>query len=146
MAAADAEPSTYATVGQMAGLTHIFTAPREACDACAYGGPEISADTGPVIATSTNPITPMLRDYIRIGELEGLAPEQVVPFLKKSLYWRVVGINMVPTDSAQVRALDISVSSTVSILQPGSGTPEQSVVHDHPEVTEGRTSGDPVAS
>ena len=146
MAAADADPSTYDTTPTMAGLTHIFTAPREACDACAYGADHSTAEAGPVIATSTSPITPMLRDYIQIGELEGLALEQVVPFLTKKLYWRVVGINLQPYDPAHVNALKISVSSTVSVYRPDSSIPAQSAAHKHPEVSAGRVSGDPATT
>jgi tyrosinase len=142
MASADADPNNYATASTMAGFTHVFTAPREACDACAYTTAQ-SDEGQSTIVTSTNPITPMLRDYIVKGELEGLSPEQVIPFLQKHLYWRVVGINVVPQNPEAVGELQISVTSTVAVFRPDESIPAQWVGHEHPEVTERHVAGNP---
>lgn len=76
----------YALQPTMAGLNHVFTSTREACDNC---GDQM--DEGHLV-TDTNPITPMLLDYIEIGQLADLTPANVVPFLIKNLKWRVVTV------------------------------------------------------
>ena len=43
--------------------------------------------------TSTAPVTPMLLDYVKIGELEDLSPNNVKPFFVKKLKWRVVDVS-----------------------------------------------------
>jgi hypothetical protein len=53
------------------------------------------------------PMTKMLVDYVRSGEvqppapteglrLRSLEPEDVVPFLKKNMHWRIVGVSFSP--------------------------------------------------
>jgi len=76
----------YALQPTMAGLNHIFTSTREACDNCGY-----QMEEGHLV-TDTNPITPMLLDYIEIGQLADLTPANVVPFLIENLKWRVVTV------------------------------------------------------
>ena len=78
----------YALQPTMAGLNHVFTSTREACDNCGY-----QMDEGHMV-TDTNPITPMLLDYIEIGQLADLTPANVVPFLVKNLKWRVVTVSL----------------------------------------------------
>ena len=70
-----------------AGLSHIFAAPAEACDNC--GRQRLQAH----LVTSTAPITPMLLDYVKIGELADLSPEKVKGFLVKMLKWRVIDVS-----------------------------------------------------
>lgn len=137
MAAVDQHPEHYAISPFTAGLTKIFTAPREACDLC-----NRDVERGAIV-TGTNPITPMLRDYITIGRLEGLASREVVPFLQKSLYWRVVGCNGQREDESQIPGLKMSISSTRAVHIPGSGMPESWTSQHYPEATEGRTNGNP---
>ncbi|EGP85593.1 uncharacterized protein MYCGRDRAFT_94308 [Zymoseptoria tritici IPO323] len=138
MSTADADPQHYSTAPTMAGLTKIFTAPKEICANC-----EESAEDSAIV-TGTSPITPMLRDYIRKGELAGLAPEQVVPFLKERLYWRVLSVNGVRFEPAQVAGLEVEVSATMAVVRPDGGLASWEP-HVFPEVVEGRTGGDPVA-
>lgn len=65
------------------GVSHIFTAPTEACDNC--GRQEEQAK----LVTSTTAITSLLLDYANAGQLGSLNPEDVEPFLVKNLKWRV---------------------------------------------------------
>ena len=65
------------------GLTHIFTAPKEACDNC--GKQEEQSQ----LVTSTSPITSLLLDYVEVEKLESMSPEHVKPFLIKNLKWRI---------------------------------------------------------
>jgi hypothetical protein len=71
----------------MAGLNHVFTSSREACDNCGN-----QAEEGHLIS-GTNPVTPMLLDYVKIGELPDITPANVVPFLVKNLKWRIVPVS-----------------------------------------------------
>jgi len=72
----------------LAGLSHVFAAPVEACDNC--GRHEQQA----VLVSNTTPITSMLLDYMEIGELQSLHPEHVKPFLIERLKWRVVTVSV----------------------------------------------------
>jgi tyrosinase len=73
----------------MAGLSHIFVAPVETCDNCGR-----QSQQG-VEVTSTAPVTAMLLDYVKLGELENLSPEKVKPFLVQRLSWRVVNVSLI---------------------------------------------------
>ena len=139
MHAADQQPAHYSTAPVMAGLTKIFTAPREACDAC-----NVNAEAG-LIVTGSTPITPMLRDWIGAGSLSGLSAEEVVPFIKKRLYWRVVGANVNVQDPANIAGLKIELSSTLTVQVPGSEDPAQWTDHEYPEATQAHVSGNPAA-
>ena len=70
----------------LAGLSHTFAAPVEACDNC--GNQE---EQGHLI-THTTPITPILLDYVDCQQLQSLAAEHVEPFLIKNLKWRIVTV------------------------------------------------------
>ena len=139
MHTADQQPAHYSTAPVMAGFTKIFTAPRDACDAC-----NLNAEAGTVITGST-PITPMLRDWVGAGELSGLSAEEVVPFIKKHLYWRVVGANENSQDPANIPGLKVELSSTLAAYVPDSDEPAQWVEHDCPEATQAHVSGNPAA-
>lgn len=83
------DPAHYSQSPYLAGLNHIFAAPREICDNC--GDQEAAGQ----LATDTNPITPLLLDYLDLPDngLESLRPEHVKPFLVKYLRWRVVYVS-----------------------------------------------------
>ena len=76
-------PQDYLTAPTLAGFTYIFAAPKQACDNCGI------QDEHGLLVTNTTPITPMLLDYIKIGQLQSLEPEHVKPFLISRLKWRV---------------------------------------------------------
>ena len=76
----------YEVAPTFAGLEHIFAAPAEACDNCGHQREEHQ------LAANTNPITAILLDYVKNGKLPDLHPENVVPFLRANLHWRVVGV------------------------------------------------------
>lgn len=139
MQAADQQPAHYSTAPVMAGLTKIFTAPREACDAC-----NVNSEAGLVVTGST-PITPMLRDWIGAGSLSGLSADQVVQFIKKHLYWRVVGINVNVQGPASIAGLKVELTSTVAVQIPGSEEPAQWTDYEYPEATDAHVSGNPTA-
>lgn len=74
----------------MAGINHVFTSSREACDNCGMHDDEHHLISG------TKVITPMLLDYIEIGDLADLSPANVVPFLIANLKWRIVDVSLGP--------------------------------------------------
>ena len=77
------KPQDYSRAPTLAGSTYIFAAPVEACDNCGA-----QAQQGHRV-TDTTPITAMLLDYIKIGELGSLDLADVKPFLVDRLRWRV---------------------------------------------------------
>ncbi len=76
-------PQDYSLAPTLAGSTYIFSSPREACGNC-----KIQQQRGHLVSDTT-PITPILMDYIKIGQLTSLEPEHVKPFLTSRLKWRV---------------------------------------------------------
>lgn len=75
------------TAPTLAALNHVFTAPEAACDNCAKQAEDHHFVSG------TNPITPILLDYVSIGALPSLEPQVVKPFLTEKLKWRVVRVS-----------------------------------------------------
>lgn len=127
MAAADADWANYSTSPILAGLTKIFTAPRETCGSCGRDAAKSAVVTG------TNAITPKLRDYVSTGMLEGLDAEYVVRFLKRYLHWGVVDVNKQRHKPESVPGLCVGVSSTLSVLRDGIVTDWE--FRNYPEVT-----------
>lgn len=76
-------PQDYSLAPTLAGSTYIFSSPREVCENC-----QIQQEDGHLVCDTT-PITPILMDYIKIGQLVSLEPEHVKPFLTDRLKWRV---------------------------------------------------------
>jgi tyrosinase len=81
--------SDYLSYPTLAGVNHIFAAPTEACDNC--GNQQNQAH----LVTDTAPITPILLDYIQVGQLDDLTVRNVKPFLIKHLKWRIVTVSLV---------------------------------------------------
>lgn len=84
----DTNPTKWKLDPILAGVNHVLTATEETCDNCA----QQSADGMKVSGTSA--ITPILLDYVEVGELQSLSPEHVEPFLKKNLSWRVANASL----------------------------------------------------
>jgi len=100
----DEDVATFGESPFLAGMNHIFTAPREQCDNC--GNLEAAGQ----LATDTTLITPLLLDYLDLPDngLESLRPEHVKPFLIKYLRWRVVYVS--PVTSFRLRVSSGSVA------------------------------------
>ncbi|KAF9629012.1 hypothetical protein BFW01_g10215 [Lasiodiplodia theobromae] len=125
------------TEPNLAGLNHIFSARKENCYNC-----ESQAEEG-LKVTGTSPINASLQESIEAGKLQSLKPEDVEPFLKKNLIWRVVKADRTTEDPAQVPSLKVSVSATYSVLHPGNILPEFREGHYFPEITANHHSGNP---
>ena len=139
---------TSPTVG---GISHVFVAPPQTCANCALQADEAA------VAYETNPVTPMLLDYIENEnkELKSLHPKDVVPFLKANLHRRVLGVrhssissctcmgtdtaSFLQANSVMIKPEDVklkvSVSTTLSYVAPGSTIPEFVSSATYPEVT-----------
>ncbi|KAI0482566.1 hypothetical protein GGR56DRAFT_620540 [Xylariaceae sp. FL0804] len=116
----------------LAGVHHIFAAPREACDNCGRNEEQAA------VVETTIPITSLLVDYRASGALPSLEPEHVEPFLKQRLKWRIgtaAGELLDPRILSSQDTFQVSVSSTVTTGVPG--TPGASVeYHHHGDVAE----------
>ena len=84
----DPNAANYAFQPTLAGVTHNFASPVEACDNC--GQQERQGH----IVTGTLAITPILKDYVLTHELADLTPGSVEPFLVKRLKWRIVRVSL----------------------------------------------------
>lgn len=113
----------------LAGFTHVFAAPVEACDNCGQ------QDEQAHLVTSTVPITSILLDYVETRILESMRPEHVKPFLVQNLKWRVVTVDGQRIDPRMLSAqkdFEISVSCKVAPLPGEEGT----VVYEtYPEIS-----------
>ncbi|KAL1637014.1 hypothetical protein SLS58_009540 [Diplodia intermedia] len=121
----------------LAGFNHIFSARKANCSNC-----ESQAEEG-LVVTGTSPINSTLEDNIDAGKLQSLKPDDVGPFLKKKLFWRVVKANRTTEDPAQVSGLKVSVSATYSVFRPDDIMPQFKEGHFFPEITADHRSGDP---
>ncbi|KAK3319425.1 hypothetical protein B0H66DRAFT_603970 [Apodospora peruviana] len=103
------DPSEYSMSPYLAGLHHIFAAPREGCDNCA------SAEAAGKLSVSTTPITSLLLKYLdeEGNGVETLRPEHIKGFLVKYLRWRVIFQNYDGQDPRNVPDLEIGVSAKV---------------------------------
>ncbi|KIW32469.1 uncharacterized protein PV07_04014 [Cladophialophora immunda] len=111
------DPAEYAVSPYLAGINHIFAAPREVCDNCGR------QDAAGVLASDTVPITPLLLDYVGNGALESMRAEHVRPFLVKYLRWRVVYAGISRADPRELPNFEVSVSAKI-IYDDGSATYE----------------------
>ncbi|KAF3163079.1 hypothetical protein TWF788_001684 [Orbilia oligospora] len=85
-----------------------------------YGG---TAPQNQVRGGGSVPLTHMLIDCARGGQLKDLTPESVIPYLKDKLHWRVQlpGNNRGYINPQDVRSLKISVTSATVTLPLSSG-------------------------
>ncbi|OAP60301.1 hypothetical protein AYL99_05303 [Fonsecaea erecta] len=111
------DPAEYVASPYLAGINHIFAAPREVCDNCGQ------QDAAGVLASDTVPITPLLLDYVGVGTLESMRAEHVRPFLVKYLRWRVVYAGISRADPRQMPNFEVSVSAKI-LYDDGSATYE----------------------
>ncbi|EIM81353.1 Di-copper centre-containing protein [Stereum hirsutum FP-91666 SS1] len=73
--------------------------------------------------------------------LEGLHPDVVKPWLQENLTWRVQKVDGTTVDVATIPSLQVTVSATPLILQPGMDFPQRGTVRWHPEITSGQPGG-----
>lgn len=123
-------PEDYLVAPTLAAFSYNFTSRIDNCANCAKQGEE------GIKITSTEVLTPMLIDYIRIGDLRSLDPTDVKPFLVDRLRWRVLTIDgekKDPRELAESHGLILNISH--SLLEE---SPEERrvIVAEHPDVIE----------
>ncbi len=74
------------TAHVLAAVNDDFNATADAYEDCAR------QETDKVLVKDTNPIITIFFDYQNIGRLAILHPENVVPVLRTTPHWRVVGV------------------------------------------------------
>lgn len=91
--------------------------------------------------SGTIPLTPILLKLFKSGDLGSLETENVIPYLRQNLHWRVTLADGAEIDRGEVEGLKVSVVSTEVRCNAG-GWPEYSGVYEvHAEVTGGRPAG-----
>lgn len=123
-----------------AGVSHIFASPRQICENC-----ERQSRDGTLV-TATVPISSLLFDYVKRGKassteqtdnkprLASMDRDDVIPFLKKYLKWRVQKVNgevVNPRVLTENHRFELSVTLRTAPLPGYEGTPEVTLV---PEV------------
>jgi tyrosinase len=96
-----------------------------------------------LIVTGIIILTEALIDRVTAGELRSLTPEDVVPYLKENLHWRITLADGTHKPNEEVRGLKISVVSTdVDLPDDPHELPQYSGHYTiHPEITEGEPGG-----
>lgn len=93
------------------------------------------------VITGTVPLTAQIISEIKKGNCPSLDKENVLPWLKDNLHWRVTLADGTEKDRDEVPGLVVSVVTTEVALPVGQ-TPRYSGVYTvHPEVTAGRPAG-----
>lgn len=94
-----------------------------------------------VIVTGTVPLTAQLLGEYKKGNLGGMDKENVLPYLKENLHWRVTLADGTDKPREEVPGLSVSVVTTEVEIQPG-GKPKFSGVYEvHSDITAGRPAG-----
>lgn len=93
-----------------------------------------------VVITGTVPLTAQLLTEYKKGNLGGMDKENVLPYLKDNLHWRVTLAD--GTDKRREEVPGLSVSVVTTEVEIEGGRQRFSGVYEvHPEVTEGRPAG-----
>ncbi|KAI9692221.1 MAG: hypothetical protein M1822_006451 [Bathelium mastoideum] len=126
--AIDVPPERYIVAPTLAGISYNFAGHEEACSDCARHASEKLKVTG------TTYLNPQLADYVRIGELRSLDPEDIKPFLVNRLKWRILTANgkeVNPRILARDNGLEFNITST---LVTGPEESPDRIITEHPEI------------
>ena len=93
-----------------------------------------------VIITGTVPLTAGLINEWKKGNLGEIDKENVLPYLKENLHWRVTLADGTDKRREEVQGLSVSVVSTEVEVEQGRQR-YSGVYQIHPEVTAGRPAG-----
>ncbi|KAJ8061925.1 hypothetical protein OCU04_009712 [Sclerotinia nivalis] len=133
----DSDPATWATAQSTIGTFSSF-GKNPATTSC---GKCIKDAARSLMISGTIPLTPILLKLFKSGDLGSLEVENVIPYLRRNLHWRVTLADGTEIDRGEVEGLKVSVVSTVVGCVEG-GFPEFSGVYEvHSEVTGGRPAG-----
>ncbi|CVL09423.1 related to tyrosinase precursor (monophenol monooxygenase) [Fusarium proliferatum] len=110
------------------GVSHIFTSSTEVCENCA------DQERQAQLVTSTTPMTSLLLDYAKTGQLGSLAPEDVERFLIDNLKWRVQTIDgkvIDPRDLDRDHTMKLGISRKIAPMPGQDGEVRYTF---HPEI------------
>jgi tyrosinase len=131
------ELKTWHTQDALVG-TFVVLGKDQATTGCAKCKKDSDAN---LMITGTVPLTAALLKEYNAGNLGGMGKENVLPYLKENLHWRVTLADGSEKDRGEVAGLKVMVVST-EVALPVGGFPRFSGVYEvHPEVTEGRPAG-----
>ncbi|KAB8292555.1 hypothetical protein EYC80_008264 [Monilinia laxa] len=133
----DSDPTTWATEQATIGTFSSFGKDPQTtgCGKC------IKDEARSLMISGTVPLTPILLKLYQKGDLGSLETENVIPYLRQNLHWRVTLADGTEIDRGEVQGLKISVVSTEVSCAQG-GFPEYSGHYEvHSEVTGGRPAG-----
>ncbi|KAF7890194.1 hypothetical protein EAF00_008509 [Botryotinia globosa] len=133
----NSDPTTWATEQSTIGTFSSFGKNPETtgCGKC------IKDEARSLMISGTVPLTPILLKLYKNGDLGSLETENVIPYLRQNLHWRVTLADGTEIDRGNVEGLKISVVSTEVRCAQG-GFPEYSGEYEvHSEVTGGRPAG-----
>ena len=142
----DGKAERFMTRMNEVGFSGIFASPSgSGCKNCAANRDLVYEDTVPLTSKLQEYLAsnPGANTFLPDGStVQSMEPEQVVPFLKKYLSWRVVDTAGVLLEGVEQSGLEVKV--TDRLFTPPSaadplGTYEASVVH--PEITAGKVGG-----
>lgn len=133
----DGALNTWATQDALVGNFAVFGKERESAG-CGKCKEDAEAN---VEITGTVPLTAALLKEFKKGTLGGLGKENVLPWLRDNLHWRVTLADGTEKSREEVPGLKVSVVST-EVALPVGGFPVYSGVYEvHNEVTDGRPAG-----
>ncbi|EMR83072.1 putative tyrosinase precursor protein [Botrytis cinerea BcDW1] len=133
----NSDPATWATEQSTIGTFSSFGKNPETtgCGKC------IKDEARSLMISGTVPLTPILLKLYKNGDLGSFEVENVIPYLRQNLHWRVTLADGTEIDRGDVEGLKISVVSTEVRCAQG-GFPEYSGEYEvHSEVTGGRPAG-----
>ncbi|KAF7945069.1 hypothetical protein EAE96_009849 [Botrytis aclada] len=133
----NSDPATWATEQSTIGTFSSFGKNPETtgCGKC------IKDEARSLMISGTVPLTPILLKLYKNGDLGSLETENVIPYLRQNLHWRVTLADGTEIDRGNVEGLKISVVSTEVRCAQG-GFPEYNGEYEvHSEVTGGRPAG-----
>jgi len=133
----DGSTSTWHTQDALVGTFAVFgkDPATTACGKCK------SDAESHVIITGTVPLTAGLIDQYKKGNLGSMDKENVLPYLKDNLHWRVTLADGSDKRREEVPGLGVSVVTTDVEIQQGGRQRFSGAYQVHPEVTEGRPAG-----
>ncbi|KAH8653928.1 tyrosinase precursor [Tricladium varicosporioides] len=133
----DSATNTWCTQDALVGAVTVFGKEAETtgCGKCKEDAEEN------VVITGTVPLTAALMKEYKKGSLGALSKENVLPWLRENLHWRVTVADGTEQLRQEVPGLRVSVVTT-QVALPVGGYPQYSGVYElHPEVTDGRPAG-----
>ncbi|KXT05280.1 hypothetical protein AC579_8065 [Pseudocercospora musae] len=128
----DSDPCSWGTSPNLAGVQAPFTSLSEGPDPSKPG----------IKISGTVPLTDTLLEKVKSGELKSMDEDDVGPYLKEKLQWRVATFDSKPVPVENMP--DLSVVVTMAMIKPAESEdqfPERSELRELEHITKGRPGG-----